>query len=372
MTRRLGPAARGTLVCLVMLAPLGEPTRAEARPKPTKNVSPEDLWWKTSSPSVGGGFHKGCVQFADPEAMISRGPISKITVYHAGFIHGIRLWYGNDGAGNVHGFTEGIPATDWPVPDGERITRVEGEVLERYVTRIQFFAEGGQSSPVFGSKRGQPFVVSDPAGGALRTISGWANLRKHPALNRAMAEMTFHFGAPYFIKSIDYDLAALEAARKETTPERCAGQDFTNRTSVEQSSTYSNAVRVSKTTKLTFERTYGLKFGAEATAEATVGVVTAGVKLSLEASTQTTSSRSFSNSREETVSWSVPVRVPPHTRIVATSTWRKYRVSIPFTYTVAWYERTKDNIKKEVTLPGVYEDVRVDDLKHDFAEARID
>jgi len=67
-----------------------------------------------------------------------------------------------------------------------------------------------------------------------------------------MAEMAFHFGAPYFIKSIDYDLAALEAARKDTTPEQCAQQDFTNRTS-------------------------------------------------------------FSNSREETVSWSVPVRVPPNT-----------------------------------------------------------
>ncbi len=141
---------------------------------------------------------------------------------------------------------------------------------------------------------------------------------------------------------------------------------------MEQSSTYSNAVKVSKTTKLTFERTYGLKFGAEATAEATLGVVTAGVKLSFEASTSTTSSRAFTNSREETVSWSVPVRVPPNTRIVATSSWRKYRVSIPFTYTVAWYEGTRDNIKKEVTLPGVYEDVRVDDLKHDFVEARLD
>ena len=45
---------------------------------------------------------------------------------------------------------------------------------------------------------------------------------------------------------------------------------------------------------------------------------------------------------------------------------------IPFTYTVAWYEGTRDNIKKEVVLPGLYEDVRVDDLKHDFTEARLD
>lgn len=372
MKRRLGPVAVGTLVCTLTLAPPGEPTRAEARTKPTRNVSPEDLWLKTSSPSEGGEVHKGCVQFADPEAMISKGAISKITVYHAGFIHGMRLWYGDSGAGNVHGFTEGIPATEWQVPDGERITRIEGEVSGRYVSRLQFFTEGGQSSPQFGGQRGRRFVVSDPANGALRTISGWANLRRHPSLNRAMAVMTFHFGAPYFIKSIDYDLAALEAARKETTPERCAGQDFTNRTSVEQASSYSNALKVSKTTKLTFERSYGLVFGAEAFAEGSVGVVTAGVTLSVERSETSTSSRSFSNSREETVSWTVPVRVPPKTRVVATSTWRKYRVSIPFTYTVAWYEGTRDNIKKEVTLPGLYEDVRVDDLKHDFVEARLD
>jgi hypothetical protein len=184
--------------------------------------------------------------------------------------------------------------------------------------------------------------------------------------------MTFHFGAPYFIKSIDYDMAALEAARKDATPEQCASQDFTNRTSVEQASTYSNTLTVSKTTRLTFERSYGLKFGAMAFAQASVGVVTAGGAVSWEASATSTSGRSFSSSREEAVSWSVPVRVPPHARVVATSTWRKYRVSIPFTYTVAWYEGTKDNIKKEVTLPGVYEDVRVDDLKHDFSESRLD
>jgi hypothetical protein len=187
-----------------------------------------------------------------------------------------------------------------------------------------------------------------------------------------MAEMTFHFGAPYFIKSIDYDLAALDAARKDTTPEQCATQDFTNKTSVEQAGTYSPKVKVSKTTTLSFQRSFGLTFGADAFAEASVGVVTVGGGAFWETSVTTTSGRSFSNSREETVEWSVPVRVPPRTRIVATSTWRKYRVSIPFTYTVAWYEGTRDNIKKEVVLPGVYEDVRVDDLKHDFTEARLD
>lgn len=342
---------------------------------PGKNVSPEDLWWKTSSPTQTGRIHKGCEKFEDPEAMVSKGPISRIDVYHAGFIHGIRLWYGDDGVGNVHGFTEGIPVKEWKVPDGERITRIEGEISGYYVSRLQFFTDGGHSSPQFGGARGKSFVVTDPAKGALRTISGFANLRRDPSYNRAIASMTFQFGAPYFIKKIEYDQKALETKRLETRPERCAGQDFTNKTSVEQTSTYTHRLKVSKTTTLSFEQSFGLKLGVEVWAEAgakLMGVdVKAGVKTSWEASASVKFGQSYSSETEETVEWSVPVKVPPQTRVVATSTWRKYRIKIPFTYTVAWYEGTRDNIKKEVTLPGVYEDVRVDDLKHDFTESRL-
>lgn len=375
MKRTLGPAAAGAFACIAMLASPGWPTRAEARPKPTKNVSPKDLWLKTSSPTVTGKVHKGCVQFADPEAVISKGAISRITLYHGDFIYAIRIRYGNDGFADVHGFTEpiqGIREEEWAVPEGEGITRVEGEIRGHYVSRLQFFTDGGRSSRVFGRLRGRPFAVSDPAKGTLRTIGGWANLLRDRSYHRALTSMTFRFGAPYFIKSIDYDTAALDAARRDTAPERCASQDFTNRTSVEQTSSYASSVKVVKTTKLTFEQSVGLTIGARAFAQASVGLVTAGAEAHWEASATATSGQSYSSSKEETIAWSVPVKVPPHARVVATSTWRKYRVNLPFTYTVAWYEGTKDNVKKEVTLPGLYEDVRVDDLKHDFAEARLE
>jgi hypothetical protein len=372
MKRTLGATALATLAGVLMLV---SPGGLEARPKPRKDVKPEDLWLESSSPTVTGWVHKGCVEFADPEGVVGRGPISKITLYHAAYIHGIRITYGKDGIGGTHGFTEpiqGIRATEWTVPEGEGITRIEGEINKHYVSRIQFFTDGGGHSDVFGEARGTPFTASDPAHGTLRTISGWANLRRHPSLNRALTSMTFHFGAPYFIKSIDYDTAALDEARRDTAPERCAGQDFTNATSVEQTSSYANSVKVVKTTKLTFEQSFGLKLGATVWAEAGVGLVRAGAAASWEASATATSGQSYASSREETVEWTVPVKVPPHTRIVATSSWRKYRVSLPFTYTVAWYEGTKDNVKKEVTLPGLYEDVRVDDLKHDFKETRLE
>ena len=53
MKRTVGPVAVGALACIVMLASPGEPTLAEARPKPARKVSPEDLWLKTSSPTGG-------------------------------------------------------------------------------------------------------------------------------------------------------------------------------------------------------------------------------------------------------------------------------------------------------------------------------
>jgi hypothetical protein len=383
------PAALRVLLLTIAVCAASGPYRADApgdRPaepeqrRRVQKVSVEDLWFKTSSPTFTGWIHDGCVKFADPEGVVSRGPITRVDVYVSGgkgYINGIRLWYGKDGAGLTHGYTKDVPPATWMIPDGERITRVEGRIHRYYVSQLQFFTDGGHSSPVFGGMSGTttPFVAEDPAKGALRTISGHANLRRHASLNRALASMTFHFGAPYFIKSIDYDLAALDAARLETPPERCASQDFSNKTSVEQSSTYTSSLRVAKTTKLTFEHSLTLAFSQTIVAEASAKIAGFGVGVSTATSWGVSSTAGFgqtySTTREDTVSWSVPVRVPPNTRIVATSTWRKYPVRIPFTYTIAWYEGTKDNIKKEVTLPGLYEDVRVDDLKHDFAETPL-
>jgi hypothetical protein len=341
---------------------------------PQRRVPPEDLWLKTISPTHTGRIHAGCKQFADPEAIVSRGPITKIAVYQSDFIHAIRLWYGSDGVGLANGFTEPAPNIawkEWEVPEGERITRVEGGIAKDYVVWLQFFTDRGKASDVFGKKRGAPFVVTDPGKGAMRTINGWANFKRHPSLYRAITSLTFQFGAPYFVKKIDFDQRTLDAARLKAPPEQCASQDFTNETSLEQSSTYTNALTLTKTTTLTFEQSFGLKFTAEAWLEAGAVLVKAGGKVSFETHADVKSGRSFSSSREESVSWSVPVKVPPHSRVVATSTWRKYRVSVPFTYTVAWYVGTRDNIKKEVTLPGLYEDVRVDDLKHEFKELKL-
>jgi hypothetical protein len=179
--------------------------------------------------------------------------------------------------------------------------------------------------------------VSDPAKGALRTISGWANLRKHPSLNRALAEMTFHFGAPYFIKSIDYDLAALDAARKDTTPDN-AQAGLQNDTSVEQAGV--PKVEVSRRPR-ELQQSFCLTFGAEAFAEASIKWRRWAEERS--GDTVTTSGRSFST-RGEADKWSV-IRVR-RTRIVQPRPGST--ASASFTYTVAWYGTS--SIKKEVVL----------------------
>jgi hypothetical protein len=362
----------GSLGCAVAAA-----AAAPAKPARVRRVSPEELHWPTLRATQTGRIHRGCKEFSDPERVVSEGSISKVVVYHGdkdGYINGLRLWYGRT-PGNDHGYTGPayVQTSEWAVPEGERITRVEGEIAGYYISQLQFFTDGGKQSPRFGGRVGKRFVVTDPANGELRTISGWANPRRDADYSRSITSLTLHFGAPYFIKELQYDLAALDAARLNTAPEVVATQDIENRTSLEQKSEYARDLEVEKATTLTFEQSFGLKLGGEV--EVGLGKilpVNAEVELSWEASVTTKFGQSYRNSRREKMSWRVPVSVPPQKKIVASSTWRKYKVSIPFTYTVAWYEGTKDNIKKEVTLPGVYEDTRVEDLKHQFKEAPLD
>ncbi len=330
--------------------------------------------YQPSEYTVTGTIHKGCVEFSDPEEIVSKGPITRVEVASNGFIYGIRLYYGQDGRGLFHiGPNENeLPRRSvWKVPEGERIVRIEGEIAGHYISRLRFFTDRGSASPRFGGLSGKPFVVSESGIGGLRTISGHVNQRRHSAksISRAVTSMTFHFGAPCYIKDIKYDLAALEAASLKAVPERLAQQEIPNRTSVEQTVTYKDMKKVTTTKTLTFKAAFGLKFGAEVSAGLPGAV---GAKATFEASASTELGNSYENTSTEEVSWSVPVRVPPGRKIVAVSTLKRYQAIVPFTYTVAWYWGSRDNILKEATLPGVYEGIHVEDLRHEFSEASLD
>jgi hypothetical protein len=123
------------------------------------------------------------------------------------------------------------------------------------------------------------------------------------------------------------------------------------------------------TKTLTFQLAFGLKIGGEVEA-GVPGVASA--KASFEFSTSTEFGKSYVNTSTQEVSWSVPVRVPPGKKILVVSTVKRFQATLPFTYTVVWYWGTRDNILKEVTLPGVYEGVHVEDLKHDFREVSLE
>jgi formylglycine-generating enzyme required for sulfatase activity len=146
-------------------------------------------------------IHNGCVKFEDREDVISKGPITLVRVCHGDYIYGIQLRYSSQ-VGSFFGLETrkyGLQVTEWPVPPGEQIVRVEGQIAKYgsgflYVSRLQFITDKGIRSPWFGGKSGTPFVAADRNGLPLRTISGWANLRQHPSLKRAITSMTFDFG----------------------------------------------------------------------------------------------------------------------------------------------------------------------------------
>lgn len=347
-------------------------------------------------------LQKYSTEAMDPEDVVHRGPITVVEVYEGGCITGLRLMYGDRGWGKLRGFDKivgegksqpkGVPKATWEVPAGERITRVEVEVYPNVtddtkggvycarVSRLQFITDKGTQSPRFGKRPGELFTVKDSADGELKTIGVWtiAPPRELGGIRGpSVVGMTFYFDAPCYIKDIHYDLAVLDAARKETAPQVAATQELVNRSSVEQTSEYRHSQKVQRTTTLTFEKSAELKFGRSISAEVEGGfrgLLSAKVATEFhwEVSRTSKSGRAYTSSREEEVSWSIPVKVPPHKKIIARTTWKKYDIKIPFTYTVAWYQGTKDNIVKEVTLPGTYEDTRVEDLRHEFTEAPLE
>jgi hypothetical protein len=146
--------------------------------------------------------HRGCVEFRDQEEVINRGPITLVRVCHSDYIYGLQLHYGSQ-AGSFFGLKTGeygLQVTEWSVPPGERIVRVEGEIAKYgsdflYVSRLRFITDKEKRWQWFDGKQGTPFEAADENGLPLRTISGWFNPRQHPSLKRAITSMTFHFGS---------------------------------------------------------------------------------------------------------------------------------------------------------------------------------
>lgn len=163
-----------------------------------------------------GWVHNGSQEFTDREDVISRGAITWIKVCHGdrqGYISGLQLGYG-DSEGSFLGFQgAGLAVSGWTVPAGEQIVRIEGEIAGSYLSRLRFVTDRGSTSPQFGGRTGNPFVASDPNGLPLRTITLWANLKKHPSLNRAVTSIRFKFGEPHPFKPLGSE-AKLEHLRQ--------------------------------------------------------------------------------------------------------------------------------------------------------------
>lgn len=375
------------------------------------DAKPEDLGLESCSVTHSPerfGPEKRFKEFRDPEDIVKKGPITKIEAYistlnpmgkKAELIHGIRLYYGGDGAhGDFHGYTQGMSPKEWIVPKGERITLVKGEYLGPFLCRLQFVTDRGTRSPEFaGMRRGdKSFEAEEKSGGELRTISGWVDAEiftvSRPASNPwarlfgakdwltyypAIRSMTFYFNAPYFIRKIEYDQTDLEALRLQTNPEVVHSAEYNNDSSVElrPRKPFEWQQKVTRSRMITFKNSSGLTFTKKVSLEASGSLegigINRGRELSWENSVATESGEAFTDTIEDTVAWSSPIVVPPRSTVICRAVWRQRQIKIPFFYTVAWYQGGKEKIVKEVRLPGVYEDTDYFDLRVDIKEVPL-
>ena len=314
---------------------------------------PKELFLATTSTTFGGN---GGDAFADSNAVVDRGPITKIDVRHGNGIDAIRLYYGADGIGNVHGGNGG-ELTTFVVPNGERIIRVEGRSGHR-IDQLQFFTDKGNKSDVFGGNGGSPFTTGDKPLGNLRTISGRSGNR--------LDQATFEFSDPYYIENITFDQNQLEQASIQEKPIELYTQRCENSTGVPQTVIYTHTSEVSA------EKSYDFEEGASLTASAefTVGVPeVAEGKASVSLTTTFKAGQSVTNIDTQTEQWSVPVLVPTDSTILATTMAKRYTCTVPFTYTVVWYRGDRSNKVKTMTYEGKYSGVNVAAIEHKIPES---
>jgi Phosphatidylinositol-specific phospholipase C, X domain/Jacalin-like lectin domain len=128
---------------------------------------------------------EGGEPFADPQALLERGPITRIEVRHGVWIDALRFTYGSS-AGRWHGGTGGKLDT-YKVPEGHKIVRVEGR-SGLYIDQLQFFTDKGDRSKLFGGPGGERFQIHADQmilGNSLLTVTGRAS--------QYVDGLTFHY-----------------------------------------------------------------------------------------------------------------------------------------------------------------------------------
>lgn len=296
--------------------------------------------------------------FSDSEAVVNKGPISKIVITYGNWIDSIRLYYGGEketGVGDEHGGRKGDHQKEWIVPEGHKIIRIEGRYA-RYVDSLKFYTDKGAESPLFGGTGGEKVLKAVSASGSyLRTISGNAD--------DYLDKITFHFGAPCYIKEIRYDENALRQAALKAIPDTIAFQNLENLGKLEQLSVYKKRVTLRNESSFSWDLNESLSIESEIN----VGIpLLANGTIKMTAAIAARQGMVNTKSQESEENWEIPVRVPGRRVMRCVSTVRKYTLDIPITYTVAWYQGDRKNIIKEQTFAGSYKGVTVTDLDHKF------
>jgi hypothetical protein len=124
---------------------------------------------------------------------------------------------------------------------------------------------------------------------------------------------------------------------------------------------------------MTFQQSRSLKLGASVSVKQTTppGGVESSLTLNAEGTWTRVATQAYESGKTEEDTVSIPLKIPPKTRVTITSTIRKAEITVPFTYIVAWYDEKTKEILKEERLPGTYKGVQSWDIRHSTNEESL-
>jgi 1-phosphatidylinositol phosphodiesterase len=325
--------------------------RIAATPEPPK---PDPRFIQSRSVAVGG--EGGGAWDSDSSETVNQGHVSKVSICHGAYIDSIRLYYAGKPGKKFGG--QGGRCDSWSVPPGEFITNI---VVRhgKFIDSLQFVTNMGTESDSYGGSGGKEETIGDGHGGPLRTVKARSG--------KFVDSLEFVFGYPSFIKDVEYDLDAASKQLVLKAPQEIARQELRNDTDVPQQAIYTSRISRTETHWLSFGK--ALELGL--TGELNIGIPKLGGGATVTVSATTTFSAEEGSEKSETATleWSVPVNIPPRQVIIATSTVREAFLSVPFTYTLAYYRNgDKTNIVKEEKYDGVYQGVQWADLTHHYEQ----
>jgi hypothetical protein len=273
----------------------------------------------------------------DDQSLAANGAISKIEVWGGRYVDAVRVTYGSN-ASVIHGGSGVAPGgtlTTIPLAQGEYILMVDGQAGD-YVDNL-CFTKNNQTRICTGGGGGAAFQMSDN-GKALRYLAG----NSGTYVDRIGA--AFESYSEVDPNSVHSDMTAMKQAvqsaqRKVTKQTLVNNLDIAQRQEFDERQivTSSSSTNWSNSQTITQQHQVGGEFSYSP--PATTGGV--GGKVSYSYTNTNSSTNASGGATADSTSQSygvvVHVKVPAHSKVVATTSWKQMSYTIPITYDIVYY-----------------------------------